>query len=153
MHSGHGRKKHDEGVDFDALAESQNFVPKGSSKHKREKNPWDDSVERVPKKKSSHRGGSVDFDEDDDEGDENLPTHAQQMHGSSKHSHKSKKHASKSDAYSADALEESFAEDGADARATSTKTTTRVLQPGSNGAPPRPRKARTIPVIVLHNQS
>ena len=113
--SGHRRKKHDEGLDFDALAESQNFVPKGSSKHKREKNPWDDSVERVPKKKSSHRGGSVDFDEDDDEGDENLPTLAQQMHGSSKHSHKSKKHASKSDAYSADALEESFAEDGADA--------------------------------------
>lgn len=109
---GHGRKKHDESVDFEALAESQSFVPKESSKHK--KNPWDDSVERAPKKKSSHRGSSADFDEDDDEGDENLPTLAQQMHGSSKHSHKSKKHASKSDAYSADALEESFAEDDVD---------------------------------------
>ena len=107
---GHGRKKHDESVDFEALAESQSFVPKESSKHK--KNPWDDSVERAPKKKSSHRGSSADFDEDDDEGDENLSTHAQ--HGSSKHSHKSKKHASKSDAYSADALEESFAEDDVD---------------------------------------
>ena len=107
---GHGRKKHDESVDFEALAESQSFVPKESSKHK--KNPWDDSVERAPKKKSSHRSSSADFDEDDDEGDENLSTHAQ--HGSSKHSHKSKKHASKSDAYSADALEESFAEDDVD---------------------------------------
>jgi len=107
---GHGRKKHDESVDFEALAESQSFVPKESSKHK--KNPWDDSVERAPKKKSSHRGSSADFDEDDDEGDEKLSTHAQ--HGSSKHSHKSKKHASKSDAYSADALEESFAEDDVD---------------------------------------
>ena len=107
---GHGRKKHDESVDFEALAESQSFVPKESSKHN--KNPWDDSVERAPKKKSSHRSSSADFDEDDDEGDENLSTHAQ--HGSSKHSHKSKKHASKSDAYSADALEESFAEDDVD---------------------------------------
>ena len=107
---GHGRKKHDESVDFEALAESQSFVPKVSSKHN--KNPWDDSVERAPKKKSSHRSSSADFDEDDDEGDENLSTHAQ--HGSSKHSHKSKKHASKSDAYSADALEESFAEDDVD---------------------------------------
>ena len=107
---GHGRKKHDESGDFEALAESQSFVPKESSKHK--KNPWDDSVERAPKKKSSHRSSSADFDEDDDEGDENLSTHAQ--HGSSKHSHKSKKHASKSDAYSADALEESFAEDDVD---------------------------------------
>ena len=107
---GHRRKKHDESVDFEALAESQSFVPKESSKHN--KNPWDDSVERAPKKKSSHRSSSADFDEDDDEGDENLSTHAQ--HGSSKHSHKSKKHASKSDAYSADALEESFAEDDVD---------------------------------------
>ena len=107
---GHGRKKHDESVDFEALAESQSFVPKESSKHN--KNPWDDSVERAPKKKSSHRSSSADFDEDDDEGDENLSTHAQR--GSSKHSHKSKKHASKSDAYSADALEESFAEDDVD---------------------------------------
>ena len=107
---GHGRKKHDESVDFEALAESQSFVPKESSKHN--KNPWDDSVERAPKKKSSHRSSSADFDEDDDEGDEKLSTHAQ--HGSSKHSHKSKKHASKSDAYSADALEESFAEDDVD---------------------------------------
>ena len=107
---GHGRKKHDESVDFEALAESQSFVPKESSKHN--KNPWDDSVERAPKKKSSHRSSSADFDGDDDEGDENLSTHAQ--HGSSKHSHKSKKHASKSDAYSADALEESFAEDDVD---------------------------------------
>ena len=107
---GHGRKKHDESVDFEALAESQSFVPKESSKHN--KNPWDDSVERAPKKKSSHRSSSADFDEDDDEGDENLSTHAQ--HGSSKHSHKSKKHASKSDAYSADALEESIAEDDVD---------------------------------------
>merc|ERR1712216_493995 len=61
---GHGRKKHDESVDFEALAESQSFVPKESSKHK--KNPWDDSVERAPKKKSSHRSSSADFDEDED---------------------------------------------------------------------------------------
>ena len=145
---GHGRKKHDESVDFEALAESQSFVPKESSKHNKNRGTTQLSARRrrraliavVPRTltKTTTRVTKT-FRR-------TLSTVPRNTLTSPKSTHQSRTRTPPT-------LSKNPSPRTTSTTTTSTKTTTRVFQPGSNGTPPRPRKARNIPVIVLHNQS